>query len=310
MADLERFLRQAVQQVEPTALQKAGASRSHNFLRDLLATGNMARVISESYLSGSYARDTAIAPLDDVDIIFLIQPEHWQSGIDSFLGLRPSPKTVLSTFANAIRRRYDQSSVYVQRRSVRLNMNHLDIDVVPALPSAKDSHTILVGDADSDAWLESAPKKHEALASRINAARGNNFKPLVKLLKSWNRNLPSTANLKSFAIETMAARIFDSHSFGSLQDGLIEFFDFMCFLGGTSTVYSWKNTCGISFDWFQGRVIPDTAGTGSNLLANVDGTRIARFVEHAKRSRDKIIEAVNSTYSDTAERRLVDALRL
>ncbi len=291
-------------------MQKAGASRSHNFLRDLLAQGNMARVISESYLSGSYARDTAVAPIDDVDIIFLIQPEHWQRGIGSWLGLKPSPKAVLNTFANAIRRRYDLSSVFIQRRSVRLNLNHLDIDVVPALPSAKDSHTILIGDADSDEWIESAPKKHEVLASRLNASRGNNFKPLVKLLKSWNRNLPSTANLKSFAIETMAARIFDAHSFDSLQDGLIEFFDFVCFLGGADTVYSWNNKCGISFDWFQGRVIPDTAGTGSNLLAKVDGARISRFVEHAKRSRDKVIEAVNSKYSDTAERRLVDALRL
>lgn len=43
---------------------------------------------------------------------------------------------VLESFATAIRRRYALSSVYGQRRSVRLELNHLDIDVVPAIPDA------------------------------------------------------------------------------------------------------------------------------------------------------------------------------
>ncbi len=308
MFDCERILRQAVQRIEPTATQKAGASRSHNFLRDLLETGNMARVVSESYLSGSYARDTAVVPLDDVDIIFLVQPEHWQDGLASLFGTKPSPKAVLATFANAIRRRYDQSSVYIQRRSVRLSLNHLDIDAVPALRSTRDGDTILIGDVTTDSWIESAPKKHEAIASRLNASRGNNFKPLVKLLKGWNANLPSTANLKGFAIETMAARIFSTYSFTSLQEGLKDFFDFVCYLGGAGTIYTWNNGCGMSFGWLN-RVVPDTAGTGSNLIANVEGVRITRLVEHAARSRNKIIEAENSSYQDTAERRLAEALR-
>lgn len=307
MVDCERFLRGAVQRVEPTATQKTGASRSHNYLRDLLATGNMARVIYDSYLSGSYARDTAVIPLDDVDIIFMIDPAHWQDGLDSLFRLRPSPKAVLNTFAGAIRRRYDQSTVYIQRRSVRLSMHHLDIDAVPALQSS-DSDKILIGDATKDEWIESAPKKHEDIASRLNVSRGNNFKPLVKLLKAWNNSLPTTASLKGFAIETMAVRIFDKFAFPTLQEGLKEFFDFSCYLGGGETVYRWNSDCGMSFSWLN-RMVPDAAGTGSNLLANVDGTRITRFVEHAARSRNKIIEAENSVYQDTAERRLAEALR-
>lgn len=308
MADCERFLRQAVQLVEPSATQKAGASRSHSYLRELLATGNMVRVISDSYLTGSYARDTAVAPLDDVDIIFIIQPEHWQDGWDKLLDAKPKPAAVLATFANAIRRRYDQSKVFVQRRSVRLNMNHLDIDAVPAIRSARDADTILICDGTANEWITSAPRKHEALATRLNAARGNNFKPLVKLLKAWNNALPSTANLKGFAIETMAAHLFTAYKFGSLQEGLKSFFDFACHLGGNGPTYRWNSSCGMTFGWFHSNV-PDTAGTGSNLVANADWSRLSRFVDQAARSRNKIIEAENSTYSDTAERRLAEALK-
>lgn len=271
-------------------------------------TGNMDRVVEGSYLSGSYARDTAVSPLDDVDIIFLIQLRHWQSSWDRFWESKPSPKAVLATFANAIRRRYDQSPVYVQRRSVRLNMNHLDIDAVPAIQSLKDSDTILICDVAKDDWIETAPKKHESLALRLNVSRNNNFKPLVKLLKAWNNALPSTARLKGFAIETMSARVFGAHSFRSLQEGLKVFFDFMCHLGGNGTIYRFNNDCGMSFGWWN-RVVPDTAGTGSNLLANVDENRIKKFVEQALRSRNKIVEAENSSCQETAGRRLAEALK-
>jgi len=309
MSDLDRYLRQAVKSVEPTATQKSDASRSHNYLRDLLDTGNMGRIIADSYLSGSYARDTAVAPLDDVDIIFLIQPEHWQTSWDKFWEMKPNPKAVLETFANAIRRRYQQSKVYTQRRSVRLNMNHLDIDAVPAIQSPTDANKILICDATDDEWIESAPKKHEALATRLNGRHGNNFKPLVKLLKAWNNGLPSTASLKGFAVETMAARLFDSYTCPSLHEGLKLFFDFVCHLDGKKSIYRWDNDCGMSFGFFSSQV-PDTAGTDSNLVANAGSERLEKFAEHAARSRNKIMEAESSTYQDTAERRLAEALRL
>ena len=105
MASCERYLQGLVARIEPTERQKDGARRSHAYLRDKLDSGQMANCIIDSYLSGSYARDTAIAPLDDVDVVFLINPEHWQSQFDAMFGFRPSPSKVLDTFATAIRRR-------------------------------------------------------------------------------------------------------------------------------------------------------------------------------------------------------------
>ena len=85
---VEAALWQLAREIEPTPTQKAGAQGSHNYLRGLLNTGQMAQRITNSYLSGSYARDTAIRPIDDVDVVFEIDPTAW--GVGSIL-LAPLP---------------------------------------------------------------------------------------------------------------------------------------------------------------------------------------------------------------------------
>lgn len=305
MASCEIQLSDLVKRIEPTQTQKNGAQRSHNYLRDILCTGQMASRITNHYLSGSYSRDTAIYPLDDVDVIFEIDPDKWNRG---FLSLyNPSPETVLDSFANAIRYRYPESSVYSQRRSVCLSLNHLDIDVVPAI---KDGDYIWIPDREADDWIKSSPSKHSENATEVNRIQNGKFKPLVKLLKFWNGNLPNTAYLKSFAIETICIRLFGTTKFNSLEEGLLQFFDFVAYLSGHETVISWKNSFGISFSWFYGCNVPDAADTGSNTTASVNHARQKRFIENAIRSRDRMLEADNALSMETAYRRVTEALKI
>jgi hypothetical protein len=241
---VELHLKQIIAEVEPTRSQKDGAQRSHNHLRDLLDSGQMADRIVNSYLSGSYARDTAIRPLDDVDIIFEIDPSAWKTGVFTSM---PEPDRVLESFAAAIRRRYASSSVYGQRRSVRLKLNHLDIDVVPAIRDATQSSLIRIPDRQTGDWIWSAPLLHSQNATRINNQRNGKFKPLVKLAKFWNSNLPESARCKSFTIETMAVRIFTETSFATIGEGLLLFWDFLASRYDEPKVAKWPNSFGISF---------------------------------------------------------------
>jgi tRNA nucleotidyltransferase (CCA-adding enzyme) len=64
MADIEHHLKSIASNAEPTTTQKNGAKRSHTYLREILKTGQMSKRIVGDYLSGSYARDTAVQPLD------------------------------------------------------------------------------------------------------------------------------------------------------------------------------------------------------------------------------------------------------
>ena len=311
MAVCETQLWELVRSIEPTQTQKDGAVRSQNYLREILNTGQMAARIRKSYLSGSYARSTAIYPLDDVDIIFSIDPSFWPSSTSIFTessGL-PSPTTVLDSFANAIRYRYPISSVYGQRRSVRLQLYHLDIDVVPAIQDENNTKLIRIPDSDTNQWIFSSPLRHSENATAVNRLQDGKFKPLVRLLKYWNGNLPSTAKFKSFAIETMAVRIFRSFKFGSLQEGLRLFFDFIVFASGNQAVFSWKDRYGISLGWLACS-IPDAAETGTNIVATIDEERRKRFVENAIRSRNKMVESFNAVSVETACRRVYEALKV
>lgn len=289
----ESFLRDLCSEVEPTSVQTADASRSHTQLRELLDTGQMASRVVESYLSGSYARDTAIRPLDDVDIIFIIDPKHWKC---PWYRTYPAPDSILDSFASAIRHRYPDLSVVKQRRSVCLQLHQLDIDVVPAIADKKHGDFIHVADRDRDEWLRSSPKTHSAVGTEVNQRRDGSLKPLVKLLKHWNGSLPTTARVKSFAIETIATRMFDKTNFSSLQDGLFKFFDFLAhFLGDGQE--KWDDSFGISLSTWT-REVPDIAGTGSNLFARVDANRRDRFLSSARHARDLLLDAENTKISE------------
>lgn len=303
---LDSLLLQIVRGVEPTAAQKEGARASHHRLRELLDTGQMASRIIGSYLSGSYARDTAIKPIDDVDIIFEIDPGRWPRS--SLLSTLPSPDQVLESFATAIRRRYRVSSVYGQRRSVRLQLHHIDIDIVPVAPHETDPLMIYVPDREAGEWIKSSPRRHADMATRVNTKRNGKFKPLIKLVKLWNSKLPDTVRCKSFLIETIAIRLFDQKSFGTLGEGLVLFWDFLASRYNEPTVNPAWGDYGMSFSWLSVSV-PDTAGTGANVAARLDRSRARALASKARISRDKILAAYEARAAATQRRMALSALR-
>jgi hypothetical protein len=303
---IDSLLWEIVRDVEPTPTQKSGAQRSHNYLRSLLNSGQMAGRIATSYLSGSYARDTAIRPLDDVDIVFDLVPNAYPA--HGLLAEMPNPEQVLESFARAIRYRYPVSSVFGQRRSVRLELEHLDIDVVPAVVDRRDPLLIYVPDRETNGWLKSSPRRHSDNATRINARTQGRFKPLVKLMKYWNYNLPDTIRAKSFMIETIAARLFDSLKLSSLEEGSICFLDFLGSRFGESSKLVWQSDYGMSFG-FLGVSIPDAAGTGSNTAGKFDNARARALASKARISRERLESAQKARTVDSQRGWILDAFR-
>ena len=74
MKSVEARLKKLAAAVYPTEAQLQRAKNSNSDLRRLLETGNLAGRIQESFLSGSYARHTALRPLNDVDGTRFIKP--------------------------------------------------------------------------------------------------------------------------------------------------------------------------------------------------------------------------------------------
>lgn len=281
--------------VEPSPAQRSAARTSQRAIRAALDTGNMARRITADYLSGSYARQTAIAPIDDVDIIFVIDPEKWKKPL---LGGYPEPERVLETFLGAIRLRRESSLVRMQRRSVGLKMQHLDIDAVPAIETERDGF-ILIPDKNAGEWILTAPRVHAERATEVNQARGNRFKPLVKVLKSWNARLPKKAAFKSFSIETMALHLFATTPFHSMFEGALKFFDFLSGQFAEDTHFDWRGDAGIGLArpcWEY--TLFDVASTGSNLFANLSDERRDAFMAKALVTRDLLWKANGARSED------------
>jgi hypothetical protein len=217
------------------------------------------------------------------------------------------PKKILESFARAVRHRYNRSSVHIQRRSICLQLEQLSIDVVPAINPSRHPEAIEIPDTQSNEWIKSAPKGHTRIATEINQARGGRFKPFVKLVKNWNYGLPQTARLTSFAIETLAASLFRQIELPTLQEGLRLFFDFLAGLDDAAVLYNWSDTYGVRMSWWAHQ-LPDLAGSGSNLLAKVDGARRKKFLEHAVQSRDRLIQSERARQRDAALRHLESAI--
>jgi len=299
----EEFLVGLVRKWEPTERQKQDVAASQQHLRNLLHESRLP--ILDSYLSGSYLRDTALRPIDDVDIVFVVDPSHWT--LWSALW-KPEPNEVLESFARAIRRRYTLSSVYGQRRSVGLKLSGLDIDVVPALAFGQHGTAIYVPDARTGAWILSNPKEHSSQATKLNKSHDGRFKPLVKLLKLWNSQLPSTAQMKSFLVETMAIRIFGQHSLPSMADGLVKFWDHMAYAAGEEVHYEWSSV-GISLSWWSTSV-PDVAETGGNVAEGLESDRRQKFVKQAITSRDRALASIRARNASNAVDHWAKAFRI
>lgn len=264
MGSVEHLLRDLASKVAPTPARADRAKGSHHHLRKLLWEGQFKNRLKTAYLTGSYSRDTAIDPLDDVDMVVVIDPEKWPNRglIRTIFGGRPDADTVLQSFATAVRLRYDSSSVRVQRRSIRLKLSHINLDIVPAIEDVSPN-LIWIPDRETEEWIKSGPVLHRLDGEEVNHRNDGRFKPLVKLLKFWNSRLPKAARLKSFTIETIAARIFRRYRFSSLEDGFFKFLDFIMALDGRNANGAWPDKCGIAFTWegMQFQMLPTRGPT-------------------------------------------------
>jgi hypothetical protein len=303
MRNIERLLREMARNLEPTAGQKKAASASHNYLRDLMNTGGVGDRIRDSYLSGSYARDTAVNPLGDVDIIFLIDETKWATG---FLSMRPKPSVVLRSFADAVRYRYDRSSAFTQRRSIRLELSHIDIDCVPAI-EIPGSDYILVGDRKEDAWIKSSPKLHHAALTKANQLCDGWAVPAIKILKAWNKSLPSTAQVRSFVIETVVVSALTTAPHKTLQDCVLSFFDFVAQFRSDFQLIG-RDRLGISISSVYGMTVPDLALTGGNVASGVGGDQASNFMARASRSRELLEGGLHARTDGSAQKHVFAAL--
>lgn len=181
---------------EPSEREREDAARQHITLRETLAQA-FGPELKKSFLSGSYARRTAIKPLHDIDFFAVLADRRF---------VNQPADACMKPIAEALRRKFPDKVVTWQRRSLNIEFSGTGIgyDIVPAIEFSGDIYQI--PDRKRDGWIKTNPKKHKETLDAANQVAGNKLNPLIKLGKLWNRHQGGL--ISSFHLEVTAYSAF------------------------------------------------------------------------------------------------------
>lgn len=214
-----------------------------------------------NFQSGSYARFTAITPVNDLDVIWEVDPDRLKKIIGSseikkaIDPIELDVSTILHDLANCLEKEYkdlgQSPRIKAQTHSVGVFFGKTDdefsIDVVPAIPSGdkneqgddiylvpeiiKMSKTYRMKCYEEKKspikWLRSDPKGYINDAAELNEDN-EYFRKTAKFAKSWkrscklkNENFP----LKSFHLELIVTDLYKNNLSMGCLDGICNFFE-------------------------------------------------------------------------------------
>lgn len=281
MATQQQFL-DMLSDIEPASTTVAACSSAHNTLREALRKDkNFSAVHVDTFLSGSYKRDTAIRPqkidgeLQRPDVDIIVETSHTKDA---------PPKDVLDLLKQALTDA-GYENLKVNRRSIAVTLTGVDMDVVPVIANGD---AFLIPDIELKTWLDTNPPLHTQWTIDKNTAADGRFKPLVKLFKWWRRqNLSDLRRPKGFILECLIAK----HMNYTEKNYETLFVEVLEAINNSYVGYAIIGS--VPF-------IEDPAVKGNNVFSNVTAEEFKKFhtkvAEHAVLAR----AAKNETNADAA----------
>ena len=204
--------------IEPGDSTKHYVSSIQSNLREYLRTHELYRNIHvDTFLSGSYAKHTAIRPVKDdkkrdVDIIVV-----------TAYGKAKDSRKVLDELCEVLKASKSYASATVQHHSVGVEMGQVSVDVVPVINNVVDGELYFIGDSKLGNWIVTDPKGHKSWSTSVNQDNNEKYKPLVKIFKWWRReNCPKDRKYpKGITLEKLIADNLGDSTL-STEDFLIE----------------------------------------------------------------------------------------
>lgn len=215
MATITQAFHDFMLRLELTPAEQAEASRQHNELRDRIR-GRLGGV-QRDLIVGSYARRTAIRPLNDIDLFLVLDPQVHRDRHDK------TPGHILDRLQSALRGCYERPgpAIRIQGRSVNIEFSGTGIgyDLIPAFAlnstSAADPDDMVyeIPDRERAAWIQTNPARHRRRCVEANERAGGMLNRLIKAAKHWNRSHREGNGdkpLRSFHLEAMCYEAFST----------------------------------------------------------------------------------------------------
>lgn len=218
MTTMESYFGDFLTNIEPSTDAKEIAQSAHKQVREeIVKSKRFGDCIINTYLYGSYRRNTAIGAIKDVDIVLLTNLDHRLQ--------ENSPQSVLRRLKDGLTEFYgDPKDTAYQRRSIRVDNPmrsisncDLTLDVIPAVLYVEGRDEILIPDRELKEWIFSNPKGHIEHTKFLNSNEHGQgkFVPVVKMFKWWwknwcEENMPDEErpNPKGFWLECLAGECF------------------------------------------------------------------------------------------------------
>lgn len=180
--------------IEPGSTHVSNAKAAHEKVRDQLRTDKDSKEAhKDTFLSGSYARSTAINDIKDVDVICVLDIDHTIT----------EAARVLAWLQGILNKHYKE--VRPQGRSVGVNAsNNVWLDIVPSTPVWADDGPLWIPDREVKAWVQTHPKGQISAEVEKNKGTSGYYVQIVKLMKSWRDRLTTeSCKPKSYILETL-----------------------------------------------------------------------------------------------------------
>ena len=190
--NLDEALHEHLKALNPTT-QRAAINQAQDTLNRLLR--ELIDPPGEVRLGGSVSRGTAIPPIKDVDLLFVL------SRVKVPAPQSQNPGQLMTELQREMEQKL-RLPVRVQNRSLALEWQGLPFDVVPCWKEdGQPADVLRLPDLSRSRWLCTSPERHRKLSNEADQRAGGKLLPLVRGVKAWKRKVG--LRLPSFYLEAM-----------------------------------------------------------------------------------------------------------
>ncbi|WBX96035.1 SMODS domain-containing nucleotidyltransferase [Chryseobacterium gambrini] len=217
MATLLQSIQKLIDNITVTDKQEENISASVGNITATLEKDD-ALYLKESFLNGSYERDTIIRPLDDIDIFAVLNEDDWTDDD----GNLPNPQSVLSKIKKYLDGQNDyKGKVKQDRPCVTVELSNKSFDILPAFEFGNTGYQI--PDYDLLSWTLSYPKTLTESLDNAQKDYKYKLKNIVKVIKYWNRL--NDKIMPSYHIEEVAIKVFHFTTFENYEKSIRKWFN-------------------------------------------------------------------------------------
>lgn len=263
MFTLGTHFEEMLRKIQPPQDRLAAARDLPPLVREYLAKEqDFPTVPPHTMLVGSYAQDTCVGDVKDVDFLVQVDGDPDANEPDARKLLRDLGSTLDRLPAALGYEGWTQIEIERARRSVHVYFSDRDfhMDVVPCIAPDGFSNKLYVPDRSFDKWIPSHPVGYVELLDDLNKANGGKVKRLIRLTKQFRNQHMQNRRPKSYWLGALVVHHIRGGSgldlseplavvFRDLLDAVYSQFDHLLHTSDTATPHIEDPMLGHDISW-------------------------------------------------------------